>query len=57
MTENDKILLLAQLVDNLSRSFNEFENSYDSADKKKFDIAKEALLESQNKISLLLNQK
>lgn len=56
MGEN-KVLLLAQLVNNLNENFANFEKSYNSSDKQEFDTAKKALIESQRQINFLLSKK
>jgi len=55
--DNDKILLLSQLINGLQEINVEFEKSYKANDKKKFDKAKQAILEFQKKIAYLLQEK
>lgn len=52
--ESDKILLLAQLVDSLDEGVKELEGAYKKQDKRRFDEAKEAVLDYQKKIAFLL---
>lgn len=52
--ESDKLMLLAQLADSMEMSADEMEKAYIKADKKRFELANEAILDFQNKISFLL---
>jgi len=52
--DNSKLLLLAQLVDSLANMQKNLQDFYAQKDKKKFDFAKQALLETQNKITFFL---
>ena len=54
--EENKILLLVQLINNLAENYNHLEKAYDSSDKENFDNSKKIILELQNKIDLLLSQ-
>ena len=56
MQEN-KVMLLAQLVEGLREAHSQLEESYLKNNKKSFDSSKKALLDFQNKISYLLKQK
>jgi hypothetical protein len=53
---SDKVILLAQLTNSIEESGNELEKAYVKNDKRKFDLAKSAILEVQSKINFLLNQ-
>jgi len=55
--DNQKILLLSQLVDGLSEVKIKLEEAYNSQDKKRFDQGKEAILDFQKKIDYLLKEK
>lgn len=52
--ESDKLMLLAQLADSMEMSADEMEKAYIKSDKKRFELANEAILDFQNKISFLL---
>lgn len=54
---NDKIMLLAQLIDSMKESVRQLEAAYNTKDKKKFDANKQALLDFQNKLRILIAQK
>ena len=55
MDEN-KVLLLVQLVNNLDRIYLDFEKAYASSNKLKFDNSKNAIMELQNKINFILTK-
>ena len=46
--------LLFQLINGLEDSYSEFVKAYDTSDKEKFDLAKEALFDFQKKIQIIL---
>ena len=48
------LTLLFQLINGLEDSYEEFEKAYTTSDKEKFDSAKEALLDFQKKIGVIL---
>ena len=54
---NEQIMLLSQLTSSLQGAFVSFDAAYKSNDKKKFERAKQAILDFQNKINVLLNEK
>jgi len=56
MIADDKIILLAQLVDSLEQSFKILVQAYEKQDKKRFDQAKAGISDFQSKISFLLKQ-
>ncbi len=54
MIEQDKLILLAQIVDSVGISAEGLEQAYAKNDKRKFELAKDAILDFQEKISFLL---
>ena len=56
MQEN-KSMLLAQLIEGMREAHSDFEQSYSKNNKKSFDNSKKALLDFQTKIAFLLKQK
>jgi uncharacterized membrane protein YcaP (DUF421 family) len=50
MQESD-IIILSQIIDSMDYSFNELENSLNKKNIKEAEEAKEAILESQKKLS------
>ncbi len=57
MIDSEDVMLLAQLADSMSQSFSKFQEAYDKNDKKRFDSAKEAMLDFQKKIAFVLKKK
>jgi len=55
MDEN-KVLLLLQLVNNLDNIYLDLEKAYNSSDKPRFDKSKKAVLELQSKLNFLLTK-
>jgi phage portal protein BeeE len=55
--DNDKIMLLAQLIDSMKESARQLEAAYNANDKKKFDAGKQAIFDFQTKINFLIKQK
>jgi hypothetical protein len=54
--EDNKILLLSQLMNGLIEGFNNFEKSYSEQDKVTFESSKKAILETQGKINFILKE-
>ncbi len=54
--ENNKILLLLQLMNSLNGNFENFEKGYLNQDKENFDNSKKAILEIQKRINLVLKE-
>jgi hypothetical protein len=52
--DSGKIILLAQLINNLKENFVIFEKAYNESDKEKFDESKKIILELQHKIDFLM---
>ena len=52
--EDNKILLLSQLMNGLIEGFNNFEKSYSEQDKETFESSKKAILETQGKINFIM---
>lgn len=52
--EDNKVLLLSQLLSLLQSNFENFEKSYLNKDKENFDKSKKALLEVQKKLNYVL---
>lgn len=57
MIDQNKILLLSQIVDSLNELSEKFEFAYEKQDKKQFDKSKQAILDFQNKLNAILNEK
>lgn len=56
MTSREDIQLLAQLVDNLDTASFKLEEAYKENNKEKFEEAKNAILDFQKKISIILRK-
>ena len=54
---NEQIMLLSQLAQGLQEASISFDVAYKANDKKKFEKAKQAILEFQTKINALLKEK
>ncbi len=54
---NEQIMMLSQIVSSLQEASVNFEVAYKANDKKKFEKAKQAILDFQNKINILLKEK
>ena len=54
--EQNKILLLSQLIAILNESAGNLETAYELQEKEKFDSAKSSILDIQNKINFLLKE-
>lgn len=54
--EDNKVLLLFQLMNSLNGNFEIFEKSYTKQDKENFDNSKKAILEIQKRIAFILNK-
>jgi hypothetical protein len=54
--EDNKILLLSQLMNGLIEGFNSFEKSYSEKNKETFESSKKAMLEAQKKINFVLKE-
>jgi len=52
--ENEELLLLAQLSELKEETFLDLEKAYNAKDKKRFDSAKQRILEAYKKMEFLL---
>jgi len=57
MIDQNKIILLAQLVESMQEAEKGFEEAYEKQDKKKFESSKVAILDLQGKINTLVKEK
>ena len=53
--QDNNLLLIMQLIRAINYQTSILQKSYDNSDKEEFDKAKTAILDSQNKLSFLLN--
>ena len=54
MINENRIMLLSQLINGLSDNFQKFEKAYENSNKEDFDSSKAAILELQKKIEYIL---
>jgi hypothetical protein len=54
--ENNKVLLLLQLINSLNGNFEVLEKSYNNQNKEDFDNSKKAILEIQKRINFILKK-
>ena len=52
--ENNKVMLLFQLISSLEDNFNSIQKAYTSNDKEVFDKSKKAILDISNKIGIVI---
>ncbi len=54
---NNKMMLIAQLMDSMNESAKQMGIAYAENDKRKFEMSKQALLELQTKLDFMLRRK